>query len=45
MWLFFFIIAVLGTCVLLVHISLELNNVEKNAARLSESLRKHYGLE
>jgi hypothetical protein len=39
---FFFILAVAGLLVLAVHIILELNALEKNAAALAESLRKRY---
>ncbi len=38
------IIALLGTLVLVFHIALEINGLEKKMAQLIDSIRKHYGL-
>ena len=41
---FFFIIALIGTIVLVFHISLELNNLEKSYLELKDKIKEHYGL-
>ncbi len=38
----FLIIALLGTMVLVFHVSLELNSIEKRITELADSIRKHY---
>ncbi len=38
----FLIIALIGTIILVFHVSLELNGLEKRIEELSETIRKHY---
>lgn len=38
----FLIIALIGTMVLVFHVSLELNALEKRVGELNDSIRKHY---
>jgi len=45
MWLFLFIIGIIGTIVLFVHINLELNSLHKKTDALIAGIKKHYGLE
>jgi hypothetical protein len=45
MWLFLFIIGIIGTMFLFVHINLEVNSLEKQTDTLIAELKKHYGLE
>ncbi len=39
---FFLIIALIGTIILVFHISIELNNLEKNYSELRDKIREHY---
>ncbi len=39
---FLLIAALLGTLILIFHISLELNNLEKKTSSLVDTIRKHY---
>ena len=41
----FFTFAFIGTMVLVVHISIELNTIEKESRTLVEKIKKHYGSE
>jgi len=41
---FFLIIALIGTIILVFHISIELNNLEKSYSELTDKIRKHYEL-
>jgi hypothetical protein len=43
MWMVFLVIALIWVCMLLFHITLELNTLDKSVTKLAESLRKHYG--
>ena len=45
MWLFVFIIGIVGMIFLFVHINLELNSLHKKTDSLIEEIKKHYGLE
>jgi hypothetical protein len=45
MLLFFFIIAIIGTLFLFVHINLELNSLLKKTDNLIAEIKKHYGTE
>ncbi|MBD3343482.1 MAG: hypothetical protein GF401_00295 [Chitinivibrionales bacterium] len=45
MWLIFLFAALIGILILLVHINLELNSLDKVVNELMEALRKHYGTE
>ena len=38
----FLIVALIGTMILVFHISLELNGLEKRIGELSDTIRKHY---
>ena len=42
MWIILLIIALLATIVLMFHITLEMNTIEKAVSDLTEKLRKHY---
>lgn len=42
MWTFFFILSILGVIVLLFYLTLQLNELEKLVASLTEKIRKHY---
>jgi hypothetical protein len=42
MWFFFFILAIIGVIILLFHIMLQLNELEKQVTALTEKIRKHY---
>jgi hypothetical protein len=41
---FFLIIALIGTIILVFHISIELNNLEIRHSELTDKIRKHYEL-
>jgi len=42
MWTFFFILAIIGVIILLFHLMLQLNDLEKTVQNLAERIRKHY---
>jgi hypothetical protein len=43
MWIVLFILALLGMLVLLVHVTLELNSLDKSVTGFRDSVRNHYG--
>jgi hypothetical protein len=45
MLLFLFIIGIIATIILFVHINLELNSLQKKTDSLKTEIKKHYGLE
>jgi hypothetical protein len=45
MLLFLFIIGIIGTIFLFIHINLELNSLHKETDILIAEIKKHYGLE
>lgn len=45
MIILFFSLAAIGTLLLLVHITLELNGLEKKISDLTETIGKHYEIE
>jgi len=42
MWITFLLLAIAATIVLLFHVSIELNKVDKAVNDMTETLRKHY---
>ena len=44
MWLFFFIIGIILSIALLIHINLEINTIAKTTDSLYTELKKHYGI-
>ncbi len=42
MWMVLFIMALLGMLVLLVHVTLELNSLDKSVSGFRDSVRNHY---
>jgi hypothetical protein len=43
MWFFFFILAIFGVIALLFYLIVQLNELEKQVATLTERIKKHYG--
>jgi hypothetical protein len=44
MWIVFFIVGILGTLFLFIHINLELNVLHKKMENLIMEIKKHYGI-
>ena len=45
MLILFFIIAIIGTIFLFIHLNLELNSLNKKTDTLVSEIKKHYGIE
>jgi hypothetical protein len=45
MWILFFVLAVIAACIIVFHITLEFNVLEKKTDELFASLKDHYGIE
>ena len=43
-WMLFLFLAVAGTCVMLIHITLEINSLGKNINGLVDTMKEHYGI-
>ncbi|MGB7568076.1 MAG: hypothetical protein WBM07_09460 [Chitinivibrionales bacterium] len=44
MWLVFFVLGILGTLLLFIHINLELNSLNRKMDNLVMEVKKHYGI-
>jgi hypothetical protein len=44
MWLVFFVLGIMGTLLLFIHINLELNSLGKKMDNLIVEIKKHYGI-
>ena len=44
MWLVFFVLGIMGTLLLFIHINLELNSLGKKMDNLVMEIKKHYGI-
>jgi|GEM_PF-3599684 len=44
-WIVFLVIGLVASMVLVIHLSIELNRIDKTVIDLVSSLRKHYGIE
>jgi len=45
MWFVYFIIAVIAVCIILVHVTIEVNNSVKASESLKTNMKKHYDIE
>ena len=44
MWIVFFVLGIMGTLLLFIHINLELNSLGKKMDNLIVEIKKHYGI-